>query len=182
MTQHIVQKGDTLWKISKQHGVPLNELIAANPQIPNPDKIDVGMTVTVPTGGTAAAANEAPVTPYPAQMPAAPAPEPTCTVGGEPVEPEDENNNPSPVLQTPLPAPAPTPEPAVAPTPAPAYPSVPKWEGLWKYVVKNGDSMFKIAKQVGVTLEHLKAANPQVPDADKIYPGQAIPVCLPRSS
>jgi spore coat assembly protein SafA len=161
LTQHIVQKGDTLWKISKQHGVPLNELIAANPQIPNPDKIDEGMTVMVPTGGMASAPNEAPVTPYPAEMPAAPAPEPAGTLEGE--EPEAVNN------QVPE-----TPQPAPAPAPAPAYPSVPKWEGLWKYVVKNGDSMFKIAKQVGVTFEHLKAANPQVSDADKIYPGQVL--------
>ncbi|MGB8954873.1 MAG: LysM peptidoglycan-binding domain-containing protein, partial [Tumebacillaceae bacterium] len=28
--------------------------------------------------------------------------------------------------------------------------------------------------QVGVTLEHLKAANPQVPNPDKIYPGQVL--------
>jgi morphogenetic protein associated with SpoVID len=45
---HVVQQGDTLWKISKQYGIPLESLIAANPQIPDPDKINVGMHVNVP--------------------------------------------------------------------------------------------------------------------------------------
>lgn len=75
------------------------------------------------------------------------------------------------------PAPTPAPMPTPAPVPEQAYPSVPKWEGLWKYVVKHGDDVMKIAKQVGVTLEMLKAANPQLAHTlhlDKIYPGQVL--------
>ncbi|WP_018130817.1 LysM peptidoglycan-binding domain-containing protein [Effusibacillus pohliae] len=49
MKTHVVQPGDTLWKIAKAHGVPLASVIAANPQITDPDKIDPGMTVHVPT-------------------------------------------------------------------------------------------------------------------------------------
>ncbi|GAX91482.1 SafA/ExsA family spore coat assembly protein [Effusibacillus lacus] len=48
MKVHNVQKGDTLWKIAKMYGVPLAQVIAANPQIADPDKIDVGMKVNVP--------------------------------------------------------------------------------------------------------------------------------------
>ena len=160
MKVHTVQKGDTLWKISKMHGISLEALIAANPQIPNPDQIDVGMQVNVPSGSTAA-----PV----------PAPEPTG-IGMEGPAVDLAPLPPAAPAQLPTPAPTPSPEMMTPPpaAPEPAYPSVPKWEGLWKYVVKHGDSMFKIAKQVGVTLEHLKAANPQVPNPDKIYPGQVL--------
>ena len=67
MTIHTVQKGDTLWKISKMHGISLEALIAANPQITNPDKIDVGMAINVPGGSLAPAVPEmqapAPTTP-----------------------------------------------------------------------------------------------------------------------
>ena len=36
---HTVKRGDTLWAIARANGVPLNELIAANPQIKNPNLI-----------------------------------------------------------------------------------------------------------------------------------------------
>ncbi len=49
MKIHVVQKGETLWKIAKKYGLELETVIAANPQIQNPDAIDVGMQVKVPT-------------------------------------------------------------------------------------------------------------------------------------
>ena len=36
---HTVKRGDTLWAIARANGVPLNEVIAANPQIKNPNLI-----------------------------------------------------------------------------------------------------------------------------------------------
>lgn len=41
---YIVQKGDTLWKIAKRYGVPLDTLIAAN-DIKNPDLIQPGQKI-----------------------------------------------------------------------------------------------------------------------------------------
>jgi morphogenetic protein associated with SpoVID len=50
---HIVQKGDTLWKIAKKYGVNFEELKKLNSQLSNPDMIMPGMKVKVPTtGGT----------------------------------------------------------------------------------------------------------------------------------
>ncbi|MFC4769667.1 SafA/ExsA family spore coat assembly protein [Effusibacillus consociatus] len=63
MKVHVVQKGDTLWKIAKMHGVPLASVIAANPQIADPDKINVGMKVNVPTEGENVASPTPEVTP-----------------------------------------------------------------------------------------------------------------------
>lgn len=45
---YIVKKGDTLWGIAKQYGVALAELIAANPQIKNPNLIYPGDRVRMP--------------------------------------------------------------------------------------------------------------------------------------
>jgi morphogenetic protein associated with SpoVID len=50
---HIVQKGDTLWKIAKKYGVNFEELKQMNNQLSNPDMIMPGMKIKVPTtGGT----------------------------------------------------------------------------------------------------------------------------------
>lgn len=46
-----VQAGDTLSEIAEQRGVSLNALIAANPQITNPNLIRPGEAVTIPAGG-----------------------------------------------------------------------------------------------------------------------------------
>ncbi|MGZ4106638.1 MAG: LysM peptidoglycan-binding domain-containing protein [Tumebacillaceae bacterium] len=183
MITHTVQKGDSLWKISKAHGISLEALIAANPQIPNPDKLDVGMQVMIPSGGQVpgtgaslpmADANPAPTT-LPAQMPDMGMGEAPVPSGAQEEKAPASGMMPGGMdVGMTSPAPAPMPGMSTPPMNEPAYPSVPKWEGLWKYVVKNGDSLFKIAKQVGVTLEQLKAANPQVPNPDKIYPGQVL--------
>ncbi|MDI6871485.1 MAG: SafA/ExsA family spore coat assembly protein [Bacillota bacterium] len=44
----VVQPGDTLWKLSRRYGVPLEAIIRANPQIPNPDLIYPGQRVRIP--------------------------------------------------------------------------------------------------------------------------------------
>ena len=45
---YLVRKGDTLWGIAKRHGVELTALIAANPQIKNPNLIYPGDRVNIP--------------------------------------------------------------------------------------------------------------------------------------
>ena len=53
MRIHIVQKGDTLWKIAKKYGVNFEELKKLNTQLSNPDMIMPGMKIKIPgTGGT----------------------------------------------------------------------------------------------------------------------------------
>lgn len=50
---YVVQRGDTLWDISRRNGVYLDSLIRANPQIANPDLILVGQHINVPGRGGA---------------------------------------------------------------------------------------------------------------------------------
>ncbi|MBD3107854.1 SafA/ExsA family spore coat assembly protein [Bacillus sp. AGMB 02131] len=53
MKIHIVQKGDTLWKIAQKYGVQFEELKQINSQLSNPDMIMPGMKIKVPSSGTA---------------------------------------------------------------------------------------------------------------------------------
>nr|WP_139367284.1 SafA/ExsA family spore coat assembly protein [Metabacillus halosaccharovorans] len=60
MKIHIVQKGDTLWKIAKKYGVDFEELKSMNTQLSNPDLIMPGMKIKVPSGNIAVK-KEAPI-------------------------------------------------------------------------------------------------------------------------
>lgn len=49
--EHLVKTGETLSGIAAQHGVSLDALIRANPQIVNPNLIRPGQVITLPPGG-----------------------------------------------------------------------------------------------------------------------------------
>jgi|GEM_PF-4880592 len=81
---YTIVKGDTLSRIARRFGVSLADLIAANPQIKNPDLIFIGDTLTIPGQGDQPAAEQpadqapAPSTPPPPQD-TSPAPPPLRT-------------------------------------------------------------------------------------------------------
>jgi len=66
------------------------------------------------------------------------------------------------VMQQQCPMPMPTPMPAPAPTPAREV-----------YVVKKGDSVYKIAKRYGTTMQAIILRN-NLRNPDLIYPGQIL--------
>ncbi|MDB5083834.1 MAG: hypothetical protein JWN30_720 [Bacilli bacterium] len=187
MKTYTVKKGDSLWNIAKAGGVSLEAVIAANPQITSPSAITPGQNINIPStnavasdtgpsAGVGTVVQAPPVTfvgPGPSQTPdtaasdAAAAPTPQATDA----------------LSQAGAAPAPPAPPAgVGGTvsSAPAYSgsgsgtAAPLGGQMWKHVVKHGDSMWKIAKQVGVTLEQLTAANPQITDPNQLQPGQVL--------
>ncbi|WP_156182225.1 LysM peptidoglycan-binding domain-containing protein, partial [Paenibacillus algorifonticola] len=51
MHQYVVKQEDTLWKLSKAWGVPLADMIKANPQLKNPNVLMTGEIVNVPKAG-----------------------------------------------------------------------------------------------------------------------------------
>ncbi|TDX44492.1 muramidase family protein [Orenia marismortui] len=46
---YIVKPGETLFIISQKYGTPLNELIAANPQIEDPNQLEAGIPICIPS-------------------------------------------------------------------------------------------------------------------------------------
>jgi morphogenetic protein associated with SpoVID len=68
---HIVQKGDTLWKIAQKYGVDFEQLKKMNSQLSNPDMIMPGMKIKIPTSSgnvkkeTATAKKEMPIAQHP---------------------------------------------------------------------------------------------------------------------
>ena len=46
---YVVKPGDTMYSIAKYFNVPLDMLIAANPQVTNPDLIYPGQVIMIPT-------------------------------------------------------------------------------------------------------------------------------------
>jgi LysM repeat protein len=48
MKKYIVRAGDTMWSISKSTGVRLNLLVAANPQVRDPNQLQPGTIIAVP--------------------------------------------------------------------------------------------------------------------------------------
>lgn len=110
--RYTVQPGDSMFLIAQRFGVSLDALIAANPQISNPNLIFPGQVVCVPT--------------------------------------------------------SPAPPPPVCPP------------GTFRYTVRPGDSMWLIAQRFGVSLNALIAANPQISDPSRIFPGQVI--CVPTGT
>lgn len=52
MATYTVMSGDTMWQIATKHGVSLNSLMAANPQITNSALIHPGETINIPSATT----------------------------------------------------------------------------------------------------------------------------------
>lgn len=49
--KHVVKQGDTLWKLSKAWGLPLDALVSANSQLADPNVLNVGDVVNIPITG-----------------------------------------------------------------------------------------------------------------------------------
>ncbi|WP_276575559.1 LysM peptidoglycan-binding domain-containing protein [Paenibacillus sp. YPG26] len=114
--KHMVKEGDTLWKLSNAWGIPLQMLISANPQLANPDVLNVGEFVNIPSGGSGGDGLTAPqALSVPGGMKKNTAP---ISSGGK--------KNTAPIEAAPLPVlPAPDNFPTPAPLPAPAAENVP---------------------------------------------------------
>lgn len=160
----IVDPGDSLWKIAQQYGVDFASFLAVNPQLVNPDHLNVGDVLNLPHG---AEQNE-PVTQCVV--------DPGDTLGGIAVQFGVElgqlialNNiadanliHPGQVLNLPIAA------AVVAPSAGPQG-------GVTQCIVDPGDTLGGIAAQYGITVERLLAVNPELRgNPDLIYPGQVL--------
>jgi spore coat assembly protein SafA len=146
-----VKKGDTLWLIAKKFGVSLDALIKANPQIADPNRINIGDIIHIPgtdmENDTGDNDND-----Y----------VPPKTKAVEPVKTKikyKEQMKPAQVQQ----------EHQENDGPNTLY-----------YVIKTGDTLLKIAKMFGISLPKLLEANKHIEDPDKVYPGNKIKVLVEK--
>jgi spore coat assembly protein SafA len=109
-TVYTVKPGDTMFEIAQMNGISLADLIAANPQISDPNMIFPGQMICVPR---AMAIPTEPEMPIPMPMPVAPVPEMPMPVPMPPPSPV------SPITEMPAPMPPCYPGlmPPVCPTP-----------------------------------------------------------------
>ncbi|MBE1554589.1 LysM peptidoglycan-binding domain-containing protein [Sporosarcina limicola] len=129
MKVHIVVKGDTLWKIARQHGIPFEELKRVNAHLANPDYIVPGMKIFLPEkhqgSHGAKVPGKSPIKgPEKGKEPVRPTP--PVPVKPTPPTPPVHPVHPPPVRPTPPvpvpPIPIPTPPAPIPPTPAPVPP------------------------------------------------------------
>ncbi|KRE99999.1 hypothetical protein ASG87_13510 [Frateuria sp. Soil773] len=162
---YTVQPGDTLSGIAQRQGVSLAALRAANPQISNANLIYPGQVIHLPggSGGTSPASHD--YTVRPGDSLSAIADRNGVSLAAlRAANPQVKNPNlifPGQVIHIPGKG---------AAAPAPAKPST------HSYTVKSGDTLSGIAAKNHVSLAALRAANPQVKNANLIYPGQVIHV------
>ncbi|MET0787268.1 MAG: SafA/ExsA family spore coat assembly protein [Paenisporosarcina sp.] len=126
MHVHVVQKGDTLWKISRQYGVSFDEVKRLNAHLANPDYIVPGMKIFVPETAKTQEVKEHPyqdgrpvkskkeemiVQPVPKAMPQ-PIPKAVTQPAPSPAPiPQPQPMPMPPVMQQPTPQPIPLPYP-----------------------------------------------------------------------
>lgn len=130
---HIVVKGDTLWKIARQYGIPFEDLKRVNAHLANPDYIVPGMKIFLPARkaeekpGMNKKPDKKPGQQLPQEKPHQPLPQEKPT---QPVKPPiplpQEKPHVPPAQPNVPPAPTPAPRPPSPPTPAPRPTPAPK--------------------------------------------------------
>ncbi|WP_336824354.1 LysM peptidoglycan-binding domain-containing protein [Sporosarcina sp. USHLN248] len=134
MDVHVVVKGDTLWKIARQYGIPFEELKRVNAHLANPDYIVPGMKIFLPAqkAGQKPPVNEPAKKPghtnppqhkAPAQPPQHKVPTPPQHKMPTPAPPQHKAPTPAPPQHK---APKPTPPQHKAPMPAPKPQPMPR--------------------------------------------------------
>ncbi len=162
---YTVRSGDTMFLIARRFNIPLDRLIAANPQIADPNRIDVGDKICIP-------AREVPVrcpdgflyTVRPGdtlfQLSARFEVSLQALIDANPQLEDPNRLTVGQVLCIPV-----TPRPPACP-------------GGTIYTVMAGDTIFSIARKFNVSPDAIIAANPQLEDPDRIFAGQKL--CIPR--
>jgi N-acetylmuramoyl-L-alanine amidase len=159
---YVVQKGDVISKIAARHGVTTKALIEAN-HLKSNAVIKVGDKLKIPGKAPAAA---------PVEAAAAPAPAPG-TNAAAPAAPEA-------VPGTPAPAPAPAPAPGgtalIPPPPAPPAPA--SGDMLFKYTLKDGETLDDVARNFAVPKQSILSFN-GITDEKSLKAGDQIKIPNP---
>jgi LysM repeat protein len=161
---HSIQKGETLYSLSRRYAVSVREIQEANPSL-EPSKIKVGQVIQIPVKEPPAKEGE-PTTENPKSQ------EPNPKVGkgttSEPdPQPETENKKPETPDSPPL-------QPETR-NQEPGTPVTPEF-----HTVAKGDTLSSIARQYRMPLAEVRQLNPAA--SDIISPGQKLRVRKPGPS
>lgn len=151
---YTIRSGDTLSAVASRCGVPLNDLLGANPGI-EPRRLSVGQTIALPGTEQAGPVADAPA----AEAPRQPSP-------AEAADPPAGTDQPAPTAEWGTL----TPEGAQRDDALPAAPP-----GA-NYTVQTADSLVSIAKQFNTTVTDLVLANPQLNMQRELLVGQRLVV------
>src|SRR5579883_1305608 len=199
---YIVHTGDNLTRIARHHHVTLKSLIAANPQIKNPNLIHPGDRIVIPGKPGPNGLKTPP--PKPVTSPTT-AKQDVANQQKKKHKSENDTEDQDPVAQAlgaiedvgsgmdgggEFPPTAyilsllgQDDDPAMekpqkphkpAPTPPKPHKKDPPPKPDSHYIIKRGDTLWAIARKHGIKLRDLEKANPQIRDYDVIYPGQKI--------
>jgi len=178
-TLEVVRPGDTLFVIAERCGVSIESIVRANPQVRDPNNVYVGQMVCVPLPPPP------PPSPEPVEPPPPPSPPASCEDGMVLRVPEDTTleklsdlcgssvqaiRDANPQLDQ-----------AAEPVPGQClcvpFPLPPQCSGGSLVALRAGESLATVAERLGVGLEVLLGANPQVKDMD--FVGEGMLVCVP---
>lgn len=182
--QYVVQRGDTLFVIAQRFNTTVDAILAANPQITDPDVIFPGQIIIIPPGPTP--------TPTPPPPPTVRCPLLRLGDRGPAVARlqrllRNAGFNPGPIdgifgprtqdalldFQR-----------SVKELEVTGVADRDTWEalgaecrpvpGIIRYVVRPGDTLYSIAARFNVTVERILRLNPQITNPNVIFPGQVI--------
>jgi LysM repeat protein len=146
-TVAVIQKGNTLTAVADRFGIPVSLIFAANPKITNPDKIKTGQEIEIPAQSYTVVADDTLLKiakRYGMYLNSLRA-----------LNPQIKNTNAIEIGQI-------------------INVGVDNLQRPFTYTVTNGDTLWEISKKLGVTLQALEDANPQIENFDLIYPKQVI--------
>ncbi|MDW7675740.1 MAG: LysM peptidoglycan-binding domain-containing protein [Bacillota bacterium] len=163
---YTVVRGDTLFLISMRFGTPLASIIAANPQITNPDQIVPGQRICIPLPPTPAVCSGFLYTIVRGDTLA----QISTRFGVRLVDIIIANPqiiNPDVIFAGQV---------ICIPIPPPADIECPGF----LYTIQAGETLAILAQRFGITVQQIFAANPQILDPNRVFAGQTI--CIPAEA
>ena len=196
--QHTVKSGDTLWKLSQEHGVSVQNILDLNPGV-DPLNLQIGSTLCIPaaslplTGTCPNGASSYIVRAgdtfwnisqnYGVSLQSIldlnPGVDPRNLQIGSTICIPSAVAAPAPVPPKPVPvSPKPAPMPPMPPVPIPTAPSLPVTcpKGAFSYTIQSGDTLWKLSQNYGVTVQSILNLNPGV-DPRNLQIGSIL--CIP---